>query len=183
MDFISGLPKSEGREVILVVVDRYTKYSHFLALNHPYTSATVAKCLLTRLGTSLHLSTAYHPQTNGQTERVNACLESYLRFMINDNLQQRQVVGHMLKGVLEEAQHRIKQQADKKRIEREFKEGEWVYLRLQSYMHTSVQLRKNLKLAAKFFGPYKILERIGKVAYKLQLPPESKIHLHFMSLS
>lgn len=42
MDFIEGLPKSEGKEVILVVVDRFTKYSHFFAMSHPFTVQQVA---------------------------------------------------------------------------------------------------------------------------------------------
>lgn len=111
MDFIEGLPKSQGKEVILVVVGRYTKYAHFIALSHPYTVHTVAQAFVDtvfrlhgtpvsiitdrdRIFTSnmwqgifkamkieLKMSTAHHPQTDGQSERVNQCLESYLRCM------------------------------------------------------------------------------------------------------
>ena len=42
MDFIIGLPKSKGKSVIMVVVDRLTKYAHFCALSHPFKSSTVA---------------------------------------------------------------------------------------------------------------------------------------------
>jgi len=43
MDFIDGLPKSEGKEVIFVVVDRFSKYAHLMTLTHPYSAITVAK--------------------------------------------------------------------------------------------------------------------------------------------
>lgn len=88
-------------------------------------------------------------------------------------------MSQVLKEALESAQHRIKQQADKKRTERSFNVGDWVYSRLQPYRQSIVQLRRNLKLAAKLFGPYQIVAKVGVVAYQLKLPVGSKIHPTF----
>jgi ribosomal protein L21E len=261
MDFIEGLPKSQGKEVILVVVDRLTKYAHFISLSHPYTASDIAQLFLDNIfklhglpkviltdrdpiftstmwqslfkamGVQLHLTSAYHPQTDGQTERVNQCLENYLRCMCfnspkrwhywlsvaewwyntsfhtslqmtpfqilygfpppmvaevilsdcpditaQEQLRNRQLALQVIKDNLLKAQARIKQQADKHRTEREFTVGDMVYLKIQPYRHTSLSTHKSLKLHSKFYGPFRVLARIGKAAYKLLLPTGCTLH-------
>lgn len=115
MDFIEGLPKSRSYNCIMVVVDKFSKYAHFLPLAHPFTALEVAKVFMLNIyklhglplviisdrdkiftsqlwtylfsasGTKLNLSTSYHPQSDRQTERVNQCLEIYLRCFAHAN--------------------------------------------------------------------------------------------------
>ncbi|TXG49270.1 hypothetical protein EZV62_025145 [Acer yangbiense] len=85
--------------------------------------------------------------------------------------------GSLRERLVEEAHASV--MGDKKRIEREFTIGEWVYLRLQPYRKAIVVLHRNLKLAPRYFGPYQVIARIGKVAYRLQLLPRSQVHLVF----
>lgn len=74
------------------------------------------------------------------------------------------------------AQQRMKAQADKCITEREFQVGDAVFLKLQPYVQSMVASRSNQKLSFRFYGPYTILERIGKVTYRLDLPASAKIH-------
>ncbi|CAM8913609.1 unnamed protein product [Rhodiola kirilowii] len=113
MDFITHLPLSKGKSVIFVVVDRLTKYAHFMALLSGFTAEMVAKAFAKEVflhgapnsnvsdkdpiflsqfwkelfrvqGTALSHGSAYHPQTGGQSEVVNRGLEDYLRCFINE---------------------------------------------------------------------------------------------------
>ena len=74
------------------------------------------------------------------------------------------------------AQNRMKQQADQGRSERQFAEGDQVFLRLQPYKKTSLKVVHCYKIAPKFNGPYTILKCVGQVAYQLSLPSHSKLH-------
>ncbi|GMI79866.1 hypothetical protein HRI_001655900 [Hibiscus trionum] len=85
----------------------------------------------------------------------------------------------MLQFHLKRAQDRMKIQAGKRRIECELSIGGWVYLKLQTYRQQSVKHRSCQKLAPKWFGPFFIKARVGKVAYELQLHRYSKVHLVF----
>ena len=49
MDFIEGLPKSEGKDNILVVVDRLTKFAHFIRLTHPYTTQELTRVFMDQM--------------------------------------------------------------------------------------------------------------------------------------
>jgi hypothetical protein len=84
-----------------------------------------------------------------------------------------------LKQNLAQAQARIKKYDDGKRSEREFSVGDMIYLRLKPFRQVAFGIHHNLKLTTIFYGPFKIMERIGKVAYKLQLPDSANIHLVF----
>ena len=84
--------------------------------------------------------------------------------------------NQLLKENLLRAHNLMKQYADKNRSERSFEVGDLVYLKLQPYRQTSIALRRNLKLSSKYYGPYKVLEKIGPVAYRLELPQGSTMH-------
>ncbi|KAK1617297.1 hypothetical protein QYE76_022814 [Lolium multiflorum] len=82
----------------------------------------------------------------------------------------------LLKMHLEHVRLRMKHQADKGRTERHFEEGDWVYLKLQPYLQSSVERRANHKLSFKYFAPFQIEKKVGTVAYKLILPEHSLVH-------
>ncbi|KAI5409211.1 hypothetical protein KIW84_054854 [Lathyrus oleraceus] len=92
------------------------------------------------------------------------------------DLMDRDEALKQLKIQLVKAQERMKSQADKKRSDRSFMCGEWVFVKLRAHRQQFVVTKINAKLAAKYYGPYPIIERIGAVAYKLKLPEGSRVH-------
>jgi hypothetical protein len=266
MDFIDGLPKSSGKTTILVVVDRLTKYGHFIPVSHPYTAPQIAKVYFDNVfklhgmpesivcdrdpaftswfwielfllhGTKFNFSSAYHPQTDGQTEVLNRTVEMYLRCLTSSKpkewitrlpwvkycyntsthsahslnlfelvygrppstllfyvkgtthveaveqiLVERDILLWDARDRLLKPQHHMSQLVyNKHQKEKQFEVGSWVgswvYLKLQPYWQFSVEFRSNAKLSSKYYGPFKILKRIGLVAYLLDLPKDSKLH-------
>ncbi|XP_026451400.1 uncharacterized protein LOC113351672 [Papaver somniferum] len=77
---------------------------------------------------------------------------------------------------------RMKLFADKTRTDRTFEVGDHVYLKLQPYRQSSIAARRNFKFSTRYYGPFTILDKIGHVAHKLDLPIQSKIH-HVLHVS
>ncbi|KAE8778879.1 putative polyprotein [Hordeum vulgare] len=261
MDFIEGLPKVGGKSVILTVVDRFSKYAHFIALGHPYTAASVARAFfdgivrlhgfpssivsdrdpvftghvwrdLFRLaGVRLRMSTAFHPETDGQSEVVNKVIAMYLRCVTGDRPRAwvdwlawaeycydtsyhsalrttpfevvygrpppamlpyepgtawSEMAGDLLRtrdDILAEARQRLLQAQqlarkyyDAHHREAEFAVGDWVWLRLLHRTTQSLDPRSKRKLGPRYAGPFRVLERVGTLAYRLELPAGSRLH-------
>ncbi|GKC44291.1 putative mitochondrial protein, partial [Tanacetum coccineum] len=146
IDFIEALLVSQGTIVIMVVVDTLSKYAHFIALSHPFSAAQVAQAFLDNVY-KLHGM----PSTI-----VNSSVD-----LVDRSLQAREDTISLLKFNLKTAQDRMKSYADKKRSDREFSMGDYVYLKLQPYKQLTIRLNKQHKLSAKFHGPFKVLEKVG----------------------
>jgi hypothetical protein len=254
MDFIVGLPLTARKfDSIWVIIDRLTKSVHFIPTKYrveKYAKIYIAHmlclhgvlkmiisdrgsqfiaCFWEQLHTSLrtHLihSSAYHPQTNDQTERVNQILEDMLRacvmeypgswhknlpwaeFSYNNNYQEslkmtpfKTLYGRQCRiplnwiepgeraisgpDIVVEAEAKVRHiqenlkaaklhqesYTNKRRRHLQFEVGDHVYLKV-SPMKGVKRFGVKEKLSPRYIGPFPILERCGKVAYKLELPP------------
>ncbi|GKB04955.1 reverse transcriptase domain-containing protein [Tanacetum coccineum] len=215
-----------GHDTIWVIVDRLTKSAHFLAIREDYSTERLARIYIDEivarhgvpvsiisdrdgrftsrcwqtvqkaLGTRLDMSTAYHPQMDGQSESTIHTLEDMLRTCVIDlggswdvhlPLAESSLIGPelvqettdkvvLIKEKLKAARDRQKSYADNRRKPLEFEVGDRVMLKVSPWKGV-IRFGKKGKLAPRYVGPFEILERVGPVAYRLRLPEElSGVH-------
>ncbi|RVW59558.1 Transposon Tf2-11 polyprotein [Vitis vinifera] len=191
MDFITGFPKVRDFKSIFVVVDRFSKYVVFIPASDACPEEKAAKPiwveLFKLLGSELKFSTANHPQTDGQTERINALLKEYLMHYVTAtqknwvdlldtaqlcyNLQRSSTtgmspfelaIGEMFDKAwdsLEKTAKRMKKYANHDRRPLEFQVGDKVLLKLtpQIWKKISSNTRQR-SLIPKYDGPFKFLK-------------------------
>ncbi|GKC41738.1 putative reverse transcriptase domain-containing protein, partial [Tanacetum coccineum] len=207
---------SSGHDTSWVIMDWLTKSAHFLPMREDYKMDRLARLYLNKivsrhgvpisiildrdsrftsrfwqsmqeaLGTRLDMSTAYHPQTDGQNEHTIQSLEDMLRAVrcapFKDCMEEsivRQLCGLRLEKIkdrLKAARDRQKSYADKRRKPLEFSVGDYVLLKVSPWKGV-VRFGKKGKLAPRFVGPFEIIEKVGPVAYMLDLPEELDVPL------
>ncbi|GJV68275.1 putative reverse transcriptase domain-containing protein [Tanacetum coccineum] len=220
---------SSGHDIIWVIVDRLTKSVHFLPMREDYKMNRLARLYLNEiaarhdvtisiisdrdsrftsrfwqsmqeaLGTQLDMSTAYHPQTDGQSEHTIQTLEDMLRAMrcapfealygrkcrspimwaevgkgqliVPELVQETTEKISQIKDRLKAVRDRQKSYADKRRKPLEFNVGDYVLLKVSPWKGV-VRFGKKGKLTPRFVGPFEIVEKVGLVTYRLRLPEE-----------
>ena len=111
----------------------------------------------------------YHPPSNTLSLRENSKVQA-----TKDHIEHQQQVLRLLKDNLTLAQNRMKQQVDQQHNETIFDVGDWEFLQLQPYKQMSLEeAQKENKLSLRYYGPYKVLQNIGIMADKLELPTSS----------
>ncbi|GKC01685.1 putative reverse transcriptase domain-containing protein, partial [Tanacetum coccineum] len=202
-----------GQDTIWVIVDRLTKSTHFLPmreddtlekLTRQYLKEVVSKHgvpvliisdrdgrftshfwkpLNKALGTRLDMSTAYHPEINGQSERTIQTLEDML--LGDSQLTGPEIIHEMTKKIvqiksrIQATRDRQKSYADVRRKPLEFQVGDKVMLKVSPWKGV-IRFGKRGKLNPRYIGPFKIIAKVGTVAYRLELPEKlSRVHSTF----
>nr|GEX03788.1 putative reverse transcriptase domain-containing protein [Tanacetum cinerariifolium] len=202
----SKVKTTNGSDTIWVIIDRLTKSAHFLPMreNDPmekliklYMKEIVIRhgvpvsiisdrdgrftslfwqALHKALGTRLDMSTAYHPETDGQSERTIQTLEDMLHTWLH---HLRHYMGESVAHPIQAARDRQKIYTDLKRKPMDFQVGDMVMLKVSPWKGV-VRFGKQGKLNPRYIGPFKVLSKVGDVAYRLELPQQlSRVHNTF----
>ncbi|GJR80334.1 putative reverse transcriptase domain-containing protein [Tanacetum coccineum] len=165
MDFITKLPKlSQGFDTIWVIIDRLIKFAHFLPIRENDPLDKLARSFQKALGTYISMSTAYHPETGGQSERTIQTLEDMLCACVIDFGK-----GWVKHLPLAEFSYNNSYHASIKAAPYEVSPWKGV-----------VRFGKRGKLNPRYVRPFKELAKVRKVAYRLELPQElSRVHHTF----
>ncbi|KAJ9552727.1 hypothetical protein OSB04_016772 [Centaurea solstitialis] len=148
------------------IVDRLTKSAHFIAINESSSSEKLVdiyvKEVVARHG-DFYCWGEVGQRELGSTEIMQKTTESI----------------EMVRERLRTTKSRQKSYADKRRSDLEFNVGDDVLLKVSPWKGV-IRFRKRGKLGPRYIGPFKVIARVGKVAYRLELPPElSQIHKTF----
>ncbi|CAM8936826.1 unnamed protein product [Rhodiola kirilowii] len=95
---------------------------------------------------------------------------------VDNWLARRETIIQQLRANITKAQARMRQFANKHRLDKAFEIGDSVYIRLQPYRQSSVRMQHTNKLAKRFYGPLEVLAKIGSVAYRLKFLEHARIH-------
>ncbi|GJR81357.1 putative reverse transcriptase domain-containing protein [Tanacetum coccineum] len=180
MDFITKLPKSSendpldklARLYLNRIVARHRLPASIICDRDRRFTSNFWRSFQKALGTDISMSIAYHPETDGQSERTIQTLEDMLRACVID-------FGSELIQETTEKIVLIKSYADRKGKPMEFEVGDRVMLKVSPWKGV-VQFNKRGKLNPRYVRPFRVVAKVGKVAYRLELPQElSRVHHTF----
>ncbi|GJY68697.1 hypothetical protein Tco_0471679, partial [Tanacetum coccineum] len=187
---ILALP--EGSEDFIAYCDASKKGLGAVLMLREEFAIPISGVLQNAFVTNLDMSTAYHPQTDRQSERTIQTLEDMLhacainfgkvgkaQILDPDLIQETTEKIIQIKQRMQAARDLQKSCADLKRKPMEFQVGDKVMLKVSPWKGV-VRFGKRGKLNPRYVGPFKVLEKVGEVAYKLELPEElSRVHNTF----
>nr|GEY01934.1 putative reverse transcriptase domain-containing protein [Tanacetum cinerariifolium] len=208
MDFVTKLPRTlSGYDTIWVIIDRLIKSAHFLPMRENDPMDKLAKLYLKErsfqkaMGTRLDMSTTYHPQTDGQSETTIQNLKDIcpIRGTLWSEVSITCLLGRgrdaqltgteliheatekivQIKQKNHAARDRQKSYNDVKRKPLEFQVGDRVMLKVSPWKGV-IRFGKREKLNPRYIGLFKVLAKVGTVAYRLELPQQlSRVHSTF----